>query len=98
MHSVFAEHLAQVVRAQVEVFVAVELVKKFPHHKLVLAALSLLDKLVPEGLNCVFDLLLVDLRYLLVGVVPLAADIPEEDIVMSKVDIEVVIEGHKLLF
>ena len=43
LHPIFDEHLTQVVRAQVEVFVAVELVKKFPHYKLVLTSLSLLD-------------------------------------------------------
>ena len=92
-----ADHLVGVVGSQVEVVVEVVLVEELPHQELILRALRLLDQLEPEALYHCLDLVFLDGFPLLGSEVPLVGYVPEEDIVVGKVDVAVVVEGNELI-
>lgn len=91
------QHVARVEGTQVEVFIDVVLVEQFPNQQLVLAPLGLLNQFETQALRLFSDDVFLDGLLLFRGEVPLAADVPEENVVVGHVDVEVIVVGQKLL-
>jgi hypothetical protein len=59
--------------------------------------LSFLYQFKPKVFNSISDGLLADIGQFLRGIVPLTADMSVEDIIMGKVDIQVIVKSNKFI-